>query len=90
MTPREVIEQRARRIYGTDMREHERINTHRLHKGCDYQGRWPQAAESATEVGAEEDRDPQEGFGVIEIGFYCLIGAIVLVAIAVRLPAWLA
>jgi hypothetical protein len=36
-----------------------RIDTHRpIPKGCDYQGRWPQAAEAATELGAEDYDKP--------------------------------
>lgn len=28
---------------------------HRLPKGCDYQGRYPQAAEAATDIGQDEE-----------------------------------
>lgn len=30
----------------------------RLPRGCDYQGRYPEAAEACTEVGAEPERQP--------------------------------
>lgn len=34
---------------------------HRIPKGCDHQGRYPEAAEAATELGADDDRPPITG-----------------------------
>jgi hypothetical protein len=34
---------------------------HRVPKGLDYQGRWPQAAESCTELGADDDEPHVSG-----------------------------
>lgn len=69
-----------------------RLDTHRaIPKGCDYQGRWPQAAESATEVGATqaEERDPLEGFGAITVPFYCFLGGVAAVLMAWHFVAFL-
>lgn len=33
--------------------------------GCDQQGRYPQAAEAATDVGADDDSRPGEGAGAL-------------------------
>lgn len=39
---------------------------HRLPTGCDYQGSYPEAAEAATDLGADQDQGkPGEGAGTL-------------------------
>jgi hypothetical protein len=53
----------------------------RLPLGCDYQGRWPQAAEASTEIGAEAaPRNPQhDGFGAVIWPLAVVAGIVALV-----------
>ncbi len=52
----------------------------RLPKGCDYQGRYPEAAEAATEVGADDDAVESLGTLVLlGLGIVVLVGAIAFV-----------
>jgi hypothetical protein len=54
----------------------------RLPLGCDYQGQWPQAAEAATEIGADDDPPRDEGIGAIAWPLLSVMAicAVVLVA----------
>jgi hypothetical protein len=48
----------------------------KLPKGCDYQGRYPEAAEAATEVGADDAPESLGTLVVLGLGIVCLVGAI--------------
>jgi hypothetical protein len=48
----------------------------RLPKGLDYQGRYPEAAEAATEVGADDAPESLGKLVVLGLGIVCLVGAI--------------
>jgi hypothetical protein len=51
----------------------------RIPKGCDQQGRYPEAAEAATEVGADDDAVESLGTLVLlGLGVVVLVGAIAL------------
>ena len=52
----------------------------RLPKGLDYQGRYPQAAEAATEVGID---DAPESLGKLVVLGLCVVGLVILIALAV-------
>ena len=52
----------------------------RILKGCDQQGRYPEAAHSATEVGADDD-DAVESLGrlvLLGLGIVAVVGLIAL------------
>jgi hypothetical protein len=52
----------------------------RLPRGCDYQGRFPEAAEAATEVGVDDDAVESLGrLVLLGLGVVCLVGAIAFV-----------
>jgi hypothetical protein len=52
----------------------------KLPKGLDQQGRYPEAAEAATEVGADDDAVESLGrLVVLGLGVVCLVGAIAFV-----------
>jgi hypothetical protein len=52
----------------------------KMPKGCDYQGRYPEAAEAATEVGVDDDAVESLGkLVVLGLGVVCLVGAIAFV-----------
>ena len=49
----------------------------RIPKGCDQQGRYPEAAEAATEVGSDDDAlDSLGRLVLLGLGIVCLVGAI--------------
>jgi hypothetical protein len=51
----------------------------KMPKGCDYQGRFPEAAEAATEIGVD---DAPESFGklmLLGLGVVVLVGLIAFV-----------
>jgi hypothetical protein len=51
----------------------------RMPKGLDYQGRYPEAAEAATEVGVDDDAVESLGrLVLLGLGVVCLVGAIAL------------
>ena len=51
----------------------------RIPKGCDQQGRYPEAAEAATEVGVDDDAVESLGrLVVLGLGIVVLVGAIAL------------
>ena len=51
----------------------------RLPKGCDQQGRYPEAAEAATEIGIDDDAVESLGkLVVLGLGIVVLVGAIAL------------
>lgn len=67
-----------------DMADHAaQLNTregyHRLPRGCDYQGRWPQAAEAATEVGADDEDDPHVS-GALAWPVYVVLSVLAVMA----------
>ncbi len=52
----------------------------RIPKGCDQQGRYPEAAEAATEVGIDDDAVESLGkLVVLGLCVVCLVGAIAFV-----------
>jgi hypothetical protein len=51
----------------------------RLPKGCDQQGRYPEAAEAATEVGIDDAPESLGKLVVLGLGIVCLVGAIAFV-----------
>jgi hypothetical protein len=52
----------------------------RLPRGCDYQGRFPEAAEAATEVGVDDDAVESLGrLVLLGLGVVVLVGAIAFV-----------
>lgn len=51
----------------------------RLPKGCDYQGRYPEAAEAATEVGVDDAPESLGKLGVLGLGIVVLVGLIAFV-----------
>lgn len=51
-------------------------------KGCDYQGRHPEAAESATEVGVEDDFEPDYGAMVKDIAIGVAIVSVMALIVA--------
>ena len=55
-------------------------------KGCDYQGRHPEAAESATEVGADDPPPPDMvrvvlGDLIIAVALVAVVAVVVLLAV---------
>jgi hypothetical protein len=52
----------------------------KLPKGCDYQGRYPEAAEAATEVGAD---DAPESLGTLVVLGLCVVVLVGLIAFLV-------
>jgi hypothetical protein len=51
----------------------------RIPKGCDQQGRYPEAAEAATEVGVDDDAVESLGrLVLLGLGVVVLVGAIAL------------
>jgi hypothetical protein len=54
----------------------------RLPKGCDQQGRYPEAAEAATEVGADDEEQA-------DLVFLCAVVAILVITIiAIGVAIW--
>jgi hypothetical protein len=52
----------------------------KMPKGCDYQGRYPEAAEAATEVGIDDDAVESLGrLVLLGLGVVALVGAIAFV-----------
>jgi hypothetical protein len=52
----------------------------RLPRGCDYQGRYPEAAEAATEVGVDDDAVESLGrLVLLGLGVVALVGLIAFV-----------
>jgi hypothetical protein len=51
----------------------------KMPKGCDYQGRFPEAAEAATEVGADDAPESLGTLVVLGLCVVCLVGAIAFV-----------
>jgi hypothetical protein len=52
----------------------------RIPNGCDQQGRHPEAAEAATEIGID---DTPESLGKLAALGLCVVGLVVLIALAV-------
>jgi hypothetical protein len=51
----------------------------KMPKGCDYQGRYPEVAEAATEVGIDDDAVESLGrLVLLGLGVVVLVGAIAL------------
>ena len=48
----------------------------RLPRGCDQQGRFPEADEAATEVGGDDAPESVGTLVVLGLGIVCLVGAI--------------
>jgi hypothetical protein len=64
------------------VREPSSIHNPRIHRGCDQQGRYPQAAECCTELGADTDED--DGFAAFFIPLAAaIIGCLTLIIWAV-------
>jgi hypothetical protein len=51
----------------------------KMPKGCDYQGRYPEAAEAATEVGIDDAPESLGRLVLLGLGVVCLVGAIAFV-----------
>ena len=56
-------------------------------KGCDQQGRHPEAAEAATEVGNEEPNFYSAQYMLEEFGFI-VVGAVIVVALIVAVACF--
>jgi hypothetical protein len=54
----------------------------KLPKGCDYQGRFPEAAEAATEVGQEDEKDANLAF------LWAVVAILVITIIAIGVVIW--
>ena len=52
----------------------------KLPKGCDYQGRYPEAAEAATEIGVD---DAPESLGTLVVLGLCVVVLVGAIALAV-------
>ena len=52
----------------------------KLPKGCDYQGRYPEAAEAATEIGVD---DAPESVGTLVVLGLCVVVLVGAIALAV-------
>jgi hypothetical protein len=52
----------------------------KIPNGCDQQGRYPEAAHSATEIGID---DAPESLGRLVVLGLCVVGLVVLIALAV-------
>jgi len=50
----------------------------KMPKGCDYQGRYPEAAEAATEVGVDDAPESLGRLVLLGLGVVVLVGAIAL------------
>lgn len=54
----------------------------KLPKGCDQQGRYPEAAEAATEVGADDDDvEPLGRLVLLGLGIIVMVGLIALAVV---------
>ena len=53
----------------------------KMPKGCDYQGRYPEAAEAATEVGVDDDA--VESLGTLVLLGLCVVVLVGAIALAV-------
>lgn len=51
-------------------------------KGCDQQGRYPQAAEAATELGADQDEPGSRWEAMLTDVAICIVLAVTILAIA--------
>jgi hypothetical protein len=54
----------------------------KLPKGCDYQGRFPEAAEAATEVGQEDEEQANLVF------LWAVVAILVITIIAIGVAIW--
>jgi hypothetical protein len=54
----------------------------KLPKGLDYQGRYPEAAEAATEVGQEDEKDANLVF------LWAVVAILVITIIAIGVAIW--
>jgi hypothetical protein len=54
----------------------------RVPKGCDQQGRFPEAAEAATEVGQEDEKDANLAF------LWAVVAILVITIIAIGVAIW--
>ena len=54
----------------------------KLPKGLDYQGRFPEAAEAATEVGQEDEKDANLAF------LWAVVAILVITIIAIGVAIW--
>ena len=54
----------------------------KMPKGCDYQGRYPEAAEAATEVGQEDEKDANLAF------LWAVVAILVITIIAIGVAIW--
>jgi hypothetical protein len=54
----------------------------RMPKGLDYQGRYPEAAEAATEVGQEDEKDANLAF------LWAVVAILVITIIAIGVAIW--
>ena len=54
----------------------------RLPKGCDYQGRYPEAAEAATEVGADDEEQANLVF------LWAAVAILTVTIIAIGVAIW--
>jgi hypothetical protein len=54
----------------------------RMPKGLDYQGRFPEAAEAATEVGQEDEKDANLAF------LWAVVAILVITIIAIGVAIW--
>lgn len=54
----------------------------KLPKGCDYQGRYPEAAEAATEVGQEDEKDANLVF------LWAVVAILTVTIIAIGVAIW--
>lgn len=67
------------------MREPAPIQQPRIPLGCDQQGRHPEAAEAATEVGADDADEFDRAFGYVMA--ICAIAVVGMAALAAFLPS---
>ena len=64
------------------MREPSQIHNPRIPRGCDQQGRYPQAAEAATDIGTDDEDD--DGFAEFFVPLAAaIIGCLTLIIWAV-------
>jgi hypothetical protein len=54
----------------------------KMPKGCDYQGRFPEAAEAATEVGQEDEKDANLAF------LWAVVAILTITIIAIGVAIW--
>jgi hypothetical protein len=69
---------------GTSVRATEQIGgaMKKLPKGCDYQGRFPEAAEAATEVGQEDEEQANLVF------LWAVVAILTVTIIAIGVAIW--